>query len=154
VADGLRERNYLAFFELDDTRYLSFRSTDLMGDQQQDMHIYEVGTAPDGEFVVPTEDAGYPQVVPVAGFPGSDLTLFGPAPFRTLFEPGEDPCEAGDDDDDSAGDDDDATDDDDDDTGIPPGPGCRCRSSLAPPVAGSSLAAALLALVAFRRVRR
>ncbi len=148
--DGLRERNYLAFFDLDDTTFLAFRSADLMGDQQQDLHIYEVGLDGDGAFRIPADDAGYPRVIEVAGFSGSDGTLFGPAPYRKVFDPGENPCgdddDSGDDDSADPADDDDSADpadDDDADDGRRRLPGCACTST-----AGRTPAAAWIGALA------
>jgi len=91
TADGVRERNYIAFFEVEDSLYLGFRSTDILGANQVDMHVLRVELDGSGDLVVPDDDDGYPMVFDMAGLWMWDLTNFATGPYRKI--PDEDPCD-------------------------------------------------------------
>ncbi len=90
TADGVRERNYIAFFSVGESVYLAFRSTDILGGNQVDMHVLSVGLDGSGDLVVPDDDDGYPKVFDMAAPSASDLTNFATGPYHKT--PGTDPC--------------------------------------------------------------
>jgi len=82
-SEGVRERNYVLFFELDGSTWLGFRSTDLIGDLQSELHLYRVAFSEAG--FGPFEET---VKLPLAGFAGAALEDFGPGPWRrTPAEP-------------------------------------------------------------------
>ena len=81
--DGVRERNYLAFFQMSGALYLAFRSTDLIGDLSEELHVYPVTRASDGGFAVPeNQSPGPPYSWVLAGPSGHDLRMFGVGPIH------------------------------------------------------------------------
>ena len=75
--EGVRERNYEAFFQLEDRLFLSFRSQDLLGDEEQEYHIYEIQDA-DGRLAV----VDLPIGALVANGEGTAFSKFGTGPWH------------------------------------------------------------------------
>ncbi len=91
TADGVRERNYIAFFDIEDSTYLAFRSTDMLVNSQVDFQVFSVSLDGSGNLVVPDDDEGYPRVWDVAGPWFWDRSDAATGPYRKL--PDHDPCD-------------------------------------------------------------
>lgn len=87
--EGVRERNYVFFFELDGASWVGFRSADLLGDSSEELHLYRLGFEADGGFASMGDDA----VIKLLLGRGDGLEMgdFGPGPWRRL--PGEAACD-------------------------------------------------------------
>ena len=87
--EGVRERNYVLFFENEGSTWLAFRSVDLLDDLQAELHAYRIGFDDQGDFVYQGEDAVLR--IPLANFEGAAMDDFGPGPWRR--RPGEAACD-------------------------------------------------------------
>lgn len=87
--EGVRERNYVFFFELEGDTWVGFRSADLLGDLSEELHAYRLGFDDDGAFQAQGDDAVI-QLLLGRG-EGTPMADFGPGPWRRL--PGEAACD-------------------------------------------------------------
>jgi len=87
--EGVRERNYVVFFELDGATWVGFRSADLLGDQSEELHLYRLGFDDDGAFASIDDD----DVIKLLLGRGDETAMgdFGPGPWRRL--PGHAACD-------------------------------------------------------------
>ncbi len=87
--EGVRERNYVVFFELDGASWVGFRSADLLGDTSEELHLYRLAFDEDGGFQRVDDDG----IIKLLLGRGEDTVMgdFGPGPWRRL--PGEAVCE-------------------------------------------------------------
>jgi hypothetical protein len=87
--EGVRERNYVFFFELDGATWVGFRSADLLQDSSEELHLYRLDLEADGGFASIEQD-GVIKLLLGRG-EGLDKGDFGPGPWRRL--PGDAICD-------------------------------------------------------------
>jgi hypothetical protein len=89
--EGVRERNYVVFFELEGATWVGFRSAGLLGDLSEELHAYRVGFDEQGDFAPQGEDGAFQLLL--TGGDELPMADFGPGPWRRL--PGELACGGG-----------------------------------------------------------